>query len=120
MNGKHREEIEADLKRAEDSLKAAAQLIKDGYFDIAASRAYYAVFYALSALLLNEGLEFRKHSGVISTTHQKFIKTSKLPKHLGESLNWLFELRSVGDYGVTLHVSSAEARRSLRLARSLV
>ena len=79
-----------------------------------------AVFYALSALLLNENLQFSKHSGVISATHQKFIKSGRLDKKVGEDLTWLFEMRGVGDYGVTLHVTLEEAENSLRCAKRIV
>ncbi len=37
-------EIEALLERAADSLAAARTLLRDGFFDFAASRAYYALF----------------------------------------------------------------------------
>ena len=36
--------IEALLTKAKESLAAAHVLIKDGYYDFAASRAYYAMF----------------------------------------------------------------------------
>lgn len=32
------------------------------------------------------------------------------------NLNWLFELRSVGDYGVSLHVGLDDARRAVGVA----
>ncbi len=35
--------IEAQLAKARESIAAAQLLIKDGYFDFAASRAYYAM-----------------------------------------------------------------------------
>jgi uncharacterized protein (UPF0332 family) len=41
--------------------------------------------------------------------HQHFVKTGKLDKEQGKSLNWLFEIRGVGDYGVSVHVASGEA-----------
>ncbi len=50
----------AQVQRAEQSLSAARQLAADGFFDFAASRAYYAVFYAATALLLQEGLDFSR------------------------------------------------------------
>jgi uncharacterized protein (UPF0332 family) len=39
------------MARAERSLSAANLLIRNGYFTEAVSRAYYAVFYAATALL---------------------------------------------------------------------
>ena len=120
MSGQFAEEIAANLERAEQSIEAARQLESGLYYDFAAARAYYAAFYAATALLLNEGVEMSKHSGVIAAIHQRFVKTGKLDKTLGKSLNWLFELRSVGDYGGLAHVSREEAQQAVAAANSFL
>lgn len=86
----------------------------------AASRAYYAAFYAATAVLLSGGFEFKKHSGVIAAIHQKFVKTGKLDKRHGKNLNWLFELRDIGDYGVTLHIQKQEAENAIEAAKAFL
>jgi len=78
MKRKYGEEIAANLERAETSIRAAKDLVAGGYDDFAASRAYYAAFYAATAVLLCEELEFGKHSGVIAFIHREFVKTGKL------------------------------------------
>ena len=116
MRPEHEREIAANLERAEQSLTAAQELAESGYYDFAASRAYYAAFYASTAALLNEGLALSKHSGVIASVHQRLVKTGKLDKEQGKELNWLFGLRGVGDYGVTAHVSREDAERAIQVA----
>ncbi len=116
MTTKHTKEIAANLKRAEQSIRAAGELNREGYFDFVASRAYYGAFYAATAVLLHKGFEFKKHSGVIAAIHQKLVKTGELDKKLGRDLNWLFELRDVGDYGVTLHVRQQDAEKAIEAA----
>lgn len=120
MKPEHTEEIAAYLERAKKSIQAAQELFSSDYYDFVASRAYYAAFYASTALLLHAGLEFRKHSGVIATIHKKFVKTGKLDKKHGKNLNWLFELRNVGDYGTTVHVSQKDAERAIDAAESFL
>jgi len=110
------EEIAANLQRARTSIQAAKDMIAKEYYDIAASRAYYAAFYAASALLLKENVNTSKHSGVIALIHQLFVKAGKLDKEQGKNLNWLFELRGIGDYGVSEHVSSGEAHIAIKVA----
>jgi len=83
-------------------------------------RAYYAAFYAASTLLLNEGIDTSKHSGVIALVHQHFVKSGKLSREQGRNLNWLFELRSVGDYGVSLHVVMDDAQRAVSTAKDFL
>ena len=117
---KYAKEIVANLERSNQSIEAARELTKDGYFDFAASRAYYAAFYAATAILLSGGFEFKKHSGVIAAIHQKFVKTGKLDKRHGKNLNWLFELRDIGDYGVTLHIQKQEAENAIEAANAFL
>jgi uncharacterized protein (UPF0332 family) len=80
MTSPYADEIAAHLERAGQSIQAARQLVSGGYYDFAASRAYYAAFYAATAVLLNEGVELSKHSAIIASMHQRFVKTGKLDK----------------------------------------
>jgi len=116
----YEQEIAANLERAEKSIQAAKELATSGFYDFAASRSYYAAFYAATAALLYEGLEFSKHSGVIASIHQRLVKTGKLDKEQGKELNWLFELRNVGDYGVTIHVSQQDTERAILVAENFL
>ena len=58
-------DILALIDKAKDSFGAAQTLIRDGYFDFAASRAYYAMFYIAEAFLMQLGESYNKHSAVI-------------------------------------------------------
>ena len=120
MSARFADEIAANFERAEQSIQAARQLASGGYYDFAASRAYYAAFYAAAAVLLSEGLELSKHSAVIASIHQRFVKTGKLNKEQGKTLNWLFELRSVGDYGGTAHVSRSQVEQAVQAAEEFL
>jgi uncharacterized protein (UPF0332 family) len=53
---------------------------------------------------------------VVAAVHQKLVKTGQLDEKLGKDLNWLFELRSVGDYGVTVHVPRQDAEKAIEAA----
>ena len=120
MKRKYEEEMAANLERAEASIRAAKDLAVGGYYDFAASRAYYAAFYAATAVLLCEESEFSKHSGVIASIHREFVKTGRLDKRYGKDLNWLFELRGIGDYGATVHVSRRDAEKAIRVAEEFL
>jgi len=120
VTARYEREIIANLERAEQSIQAAQMLAAAGYSDFAASRAYYAAFYAATAALLHEGFEFSKHSGVIAYVHRQFVRTGRLAKQHGQDLNWLFELRSIGDYGEIRHVASEEAEKAIRAATAFL
>ncbi|WP_448572844.1 HEPN domain-containing protein [Trichothermofontia sp.] len=110
------EEIQAKLERAEASLQAARLLLASELLDDSASRAYYTVFHAASALLLSRGLNFNSHSGVLRAISLNFAKTGEMEKGLGRDINWLAELRQVGDYGEVRKVSGEEAIQAITIA----
>lgn len=53
--------ISAELERSLAASQVATVLARESLYDDAFSRLYYAVFHALSALLLTEGVEPRRH-----------------------------------------------------------
>jgi uncharacterized protein (UPF0332 family) len=120
MNSSLANEISSNLERAEQSIQAARQLASGGFYDFSVSRAYYAAFYAATAILLKEGLELSKHSAVIASIHQHFVKTGRLNREQGKLLNWLFELRNIGDYGGAEHVDSQQAEQAVHAAEEFL
>jgi uncharacterized protein (UPF0332 family) len=69
-------QIEAKLylDRANLALQQASDNLDLGYYDVATSRAYYAMFYATSALLVSKGISRSKHTGVHSAFGEYFVK----------------------------------------------
>ncbi len=49
------------LQLAQDNLKAASTIYEMELYRIAVSRAYYAMFYAASAMLLGQGIITSRH-----------------------------------------------------------
>jgi len=81
--------------------------------DAAASRAYYAAFYAVSAYLASEGKVYRKHAAVGAAVHRELVGTGLWPKELGRAFSSLFEWRMLGDYAVGRHVPPDRAARAV-------
>jgi uncharacterized protein (UPF0332 family) len=126
MKASHREIVEL-WQRAQEALRATNILLAAGFPDFAAARAYYAAFYAASALLLAEGKTFRSHRGVVALIHRDYVRSGRLSVSVGRILSTLADLRSVGDYGGAAHISHAEAnialieaQRFLEAVRSLL
>jgi uncharacterized protein len=84
--------------RAQASLQAARRELAAGAYAFAINRAYYALFYAVSALLLQEGRQFKRHSGVRAAFNQDFIRTGRVEMRYGDLYNQLFDDRQAGDY----------------------
>ncbi len=114
------EEVLAHEERSKQALVAARTLCDVGLFDDAASRAYYAAFHAASAVLMERGLTFKKHGAVIAAVNKQLVHTGEVCVELGKWLTWLFELRSVGDYGEIVRVDEEQARLALERAQRIV
>lgn len=106
-------------ERAMQSLSAAKKMSSE-FPDIAASRAYYAAFYAVSAHFAIEGRFFAKHSAVESGLHGELIKTGRLPDEIGRLYSYLREMRETGDYGTTEHVLDEQSEKAVEAADAVI
>lgn len=105
-----RPEVQEGLADAHRHRRIAEELLASGDADdVAASRAYYAMFYAAEALLLSMDLTFSKHQAVIAAFGLHFAKTGVLPPELHGYLNDAFRLRQVADYARGVSVSRGDA-----------
>ncbi|MFP3870553.1 MAG: HEPN domain-containing protein [Syntrophobacteria bacterium] len=84
------------------------------------NRAYYAMFYAVLALLVHEPYSSSRHSGVLSYFNRRFIKEGILDKELGRALNRAFELRQRGDYREYVELSDAEVAPFIKSAEEFI
>ena len=91
--------IKYRLEEAENSIKEAEVLLKEGMsLRSVMNRLYYAMFYAVLALLQEKELGTSKHYGAISLFDREFIKSGVFDKELSKTLHRAFELRQKGDY----------------------
>ena len=76
------------LQQADESLDEARYLF-DGNKSARAiiNRTYYAMFYAILALLIFEEYSSSKHSGVLSYFNSRFVKDGLIPRELGRTVS---------------------------------
>ena len=98
MIGHKTDLIKYRISRAKETLEDARILAKEERWNSVINRLYYAAFYAISALLLFEGLKPTTHTGVKSNFSEYFIKTGIISKELGKKYSQLFTWRHKGDY----------------------
>jgi len=76
----------------------ASLLAKEGYYNAAFNRLYYACFYAALALLVKNGITTSTHAGVKTMLGLHFVSKGLLEKEHGKTFSRLFEIRHSGDY----------------------
>jgi uncharacterized protein (UPF0332 family) len=113
-------EITALFEKAAESLDAAEALLERGYPGFSASRAYYGMFYAAEALLLEKGLTFSKHSAVIAAFGEHFAKTNKMDQKYHRYLIEGYEQRQIGDYEALEKITPSAAMALIERGREFV
>jgi uncharacterized protein (UPF0332 family) len=99
---------------------AAAEAILETDPDSAASRAYYAAFHGVTAVLAGRGMEFTKHTAVRAALHRDLIQSGALPVELGRDYDFLLDLRETADYGGVAEASLASAKKVIGKARAIL
>lgn len=114
------ERIDALLRKAQKFLRSAAVLIELEDFDSTASRAYFAMFYAAQAALLQETQALSSKQGIRSSFIDRFVDKGPLPERAGEVLQRASELQEMGDFAYDFAVSASDAEFILSEAEAFV
>jgi len=121
MNEELRSLIAYRLKEADDSLEEARVLLREGMSGRAVmNRIYYAMFYAVLALLQNKQLGTSKHAGAIALFDREYVKDSTFDVKFSKTLHRAFELRQKGDYMEQSEIAQADIDEMLPAATDFV
>ncbi len=86
------------IEKAESTWQETSLIAQHKLWNTCANRLYYAAFYALTALLLQEGYATQTHKGVRTLFAQHFVKTGKISSQMNNHYNKLFDKRQTADY----------------------
>jgi uncharacterized protein (UPF0332 family) len=112
--------VRSRLEQADDALNAARILLEQHSDRAAVNRAYYAMFYAVLALLALRKQETSKHTGAISLFDREFVKPGVFSRDLSQWLHRAFRQRLAADYAPLRTVSDEEAQQIFNEARTFV
>lgn len=90
--------IQYRVNKATDTLNEVPLLIANELWNTAVNRLYYACYYAVIALLIQNRIEATTHAGVRQMLGQHFVKNALLEIELGKFYSYLFNMRQTGDY----------------------
>ena len=108
------------FKQADEAL-LEAQLLQDaGHYRGAINRAYYAMFYAIQVLIVQNKVKASKHSGAISYFDREFVKSGIIDYKFSKWLHRLFDLRQDADYGDMFEPSKEQSLQAVEQASEFV
>jgi len=113
-------EIEHYLNLATEDLATAQDNLRLGHLRTAVSRAYYAMFYATTALLGSRGLWRSKHQGLIAAFGEHFVKPGLIEPRYGRILHDAFEARLDSDYAPHPDLNETSAEQLVAKAEDFV
>lgn len=108
------------LDKADRTLQAARVLSDRGFFDSAASRAYYVMFYIATAFLESEKLSFSRHSAVIASFGQNFARSGLVPVQFHRYLIDAQNVRLAADYNADIQIAQSEALQTIDRAEEML
>lgn len=108
------------MERAREAFTEASLLLDAGHLNAYVNRLYYACFYAVSALLVTQGVSTSKHGHLRSLLHRDFVKTGLIPTELGRHFDRLFSSRQEGDYADFVVFNADEIRPWLDESKAFV
>ncbi len=101
------------MEQARETLQEASILLNASALRGTINRSYYAMFYALLALLATKQLGTSKHSGALALFDREFVKSGIFSKELSRSLRRAFNLRQTHDYGEMIELDRQIAEETL-------
>ena len=108
------------LERARDTLLDAQKYFKDATLNSTVNRIYYAMFYAVNALLISKGLSSSKHSGVRALFNKEFVNKGTVKKNWGKFYSEMFNNRQEGDYADYVELKRQDVEKWLNKAEEFV
>lgn len=95
-------------------------MLELGLPGLAASRAYYVMFYIAQAFLLEEGLAFSKHQGTIGGFGKEVCMTGRVPVEFHRYIIEAFDYRSEADYEKPHTVAPEVAQEQINRAAMFI
>ncbi|PIU57879.1 MAG: DNA-binding protein [Deltaproteobacteria bacterium CG07_land_8_20_14_0_80_38_7] len=109
-----------EKQKGDAAMEEANILFKNGKYDGAVSRAYYAAFHYGSAALFSKGLEANSHRGMQRLFHLHFIRTKIFDEEIGIFLSHAQKAREEADYFPEITFSKEIAEKRIQEAEKFV
>ena len=109
------------LNKAKETLETAKMIFKKGKDCTSANnRAYYAIFYAIRAVLAIEEVDFKSHKAVLAYFNKEYVNKGIFPKMIGRKISQAQRIREDSDYDDDYEPSLEKTEQQIKSAEELV
>lgn len=107
------------LERAREELDTAKLLFENEKLKAANNRAYYSIYYSLTAVLCLEPIAFKRHKDTIGYFNKNYVHTGLFPGEIGRNISKAAKVRHASDYDEFYIASKEEAEKQIQTAKIL-
>lgn len=112
--------VNRELEKAERTYDDMLFCAREGKWEAAANRIYYALFHAMSALLVNDGHIVKSHRGVLTMFGEHYVRTGIFTKQDGSLLSELVIMRDNADYNCFFEADEEKLEPFIEPTRLLI
>lgn len=112
--------VDLEMEKAQVAYNEAIWLGEKSSWSGAAGRLYYALFHAVSALLIHDHHPVNSHKGSHILFGNYYIKTGMIPKEYGALYSQMEAMREEGEYNCTYKVTQEELQQKLVPAKEMI
>lgn len=112
--------VTLELEKVDKILAELQVQISAGLWELAANRLYYALFHAVSALLIHDKHEVGTHRGAVGKFSLFYVKTGIFTKEEGRLYSQLQSLREDGEYNCFIEIQQDEVETKIEPSIQLI
>lgn len=112
--------VEFEIEKAHKLIDQFTILENAALWDTLANRVYYAVFHAVTALLIMNGLHAGSHQGVSVLFNKHFVKENLVDEKYGRLLARLENMREKSDYTCLFETTKEEVMPMILQAKEMI
>ena len=107
------------LERAREEIDTAEFLFHNERLKAANNRAYYSIYYSLTAVLCLEPIAFKRHKDTLGYFNKNYVHTGIFPEEIGRNISKAQKVRHASDYDEFYVASKEEAENQIRTAKMI-
>lgn len=109
-----------ELEKSDKTLAEMEVQLQNKLWGLAANRLYYALFHAVSALLISERHEVGTHRGAVNKFSLFYVKSGLFSVAEGKLYSQLQKLREDGDYNCSIDIDQADVEEKVKPTLRLI
>lgn len=112
--------VNRELEKAQRTFEDMEFCANEGKWEAASNRLYYALFHAMSALLISDGYNVKSHRGILAMFGEHYVRTGIFERKDGSLLSDLVIMRDNADYNCFYEADEEKLSPLIAPTKSLI